>query len=75
MEIHPGEKALATRRGISIFNRFETFSTASRVEYNITSVKTVDVSNTSPYSKGIVILQPGDGSTVSAIGYVKLSKK
>ena len=75
MEIHPSEKALATGRGINTFNGFETFSTASRVEYNITSVKTVDVSNTSPYSKGIVILQPGDGSTVTAIGYVKFSKK
>ena len=74
MEIHPSEKALATGRGISTFNGFETFSTASRVEYNITSVKTVDVSNTSPYSKGVTILQPGDRTTVSAIGYVRFLK-
>ena len=74
MEIHPNEKALAIGHGISTFNGFETFSTASRVEYNITSVKTVDVSNTSPYSKGVTILQPGDRTTVSAIGYVRFLK-
>ena len=33
MEIHPSEKALATRRGIRIFNRFETFMPSSHIEY------------------------------------------
>ena len=35
MEIHPSEKALATRRGISIFNSFETFMPSSHIEIRL----------------------------------------
>ena len=74
LEIHPNPTAAARGNGMNVFNAYETFSTPDRIEYNIKAVKTIDISGASPYTKGVLILQPGDGGTVACIGYIKLFK-
>lgn len=71
MELHPKK---TNGRGMNTFNAYESFVTSDRIEYNITTEKTIDVSSSSPYTKGITILQPANGTTIMIIGYVKFLK-
>ena len=79
LEIHPGIGQDKKTKGISVFNAFSLegdMPISDRIEYAISSVKTIDISSTSAYTKGVAIVQSGDGSTVSTKrGYVKFLKK
>lgn len=79
LEIHPGIGQDKKTKGISVFNAFSLegdMPISDRIEYAISSVKTIDISSTSAYTKGVAIVQSGDGSTVGTKrGYVKFLKK
>lgn len=66
LEVHPG------KRGVNLFNSADLqLSTENRIEYNITSVKTFDISHSSPYTEGVACSQSGDGTTITVVGYAR----
>lgn len=79
LEIHPGIGYDNKTKGVNIFNTFSLegdMPISDRIEYNISSFKTIDISSTSAYTKGVAIVQTGDGGTVGTKqGYVKFKKK
>ena len=69
LEVHPGKRSVNLHNSVDL-----QLSTENRIEYNVTSTKTFDISPSSPYTDGVACVQSGDGGTATVVGYARFFK-